>query len=145
MQLSRVLKTSDLTSEVNMELIETLETANVEEAPPPVLNLQHLAPEVRAEIERFQREIERLEAGELEADDFKKFRLANGVYGIRGAQDLHMVRVKVRFGAINPEQLEALADVAERFTRNKRVHVTTRQDFQFHYVKRRDLPEVLLD
>ena len=83
-----------------MALIETLETVDIEDTP-PVLNLQHLAPEVRAEIERFQREIERLEAGELEADDFKKFRLTNGVYGIRGSQDLHMVRVKIRFGAIN--------------------------------------------
>src|ERR1051326_780967 len=78
---------TNVTREVSMALIETLETVDVEDAP-PVLNLQHLAPEVRAEIERFQREIERLEAGELEADDFKKFRLTNGVYGIRGSQDL---------------------------------------------------------
>ncbi len=55
-----------------------------------------------------------------------------------------MVRVKVRFGVTTPEQLEALADVAERFTPNKVVHVTTRQDFQFHYIKRRDIPQALL-
>lgn len=127
-----------------LETIETTEATNVHQLPPLDLNAFDLAPEVRAEIERFQREIERLEAGELEADDFKKFRLTNGVYGIRGAQDLQMVRVKVRFGVTTPEQLEALADVAERFTPNKVVHVTTRQDFQFHYIKRRDIPQALL-
>jgi sulfite reductase beta subunit-like hemoprotein len=124
--------------------MESVETTIVQNSPLPALNTLHLAPEVRAEIERFQREIERLATGELEADDFKRFRLSNGVYGIRGSQDLHMVRVKIPFGAITPDQLEALAEVAEEFTPNRVVHVTTRQDFQFHYIKRRDIPRALL-
>jgi len=126
-----------------MATTDTLELTSADYQPLE-LNALDLPPEVRAEIERFQTEIERLEAGELEADDFKKFRLTNGVYGIRGSQDLHMVRVKVRFGALTPEQLETVANIAEEFTSNKIVHVTTRQDFQFHYIKRRDVPQVLL-
>lgn len=102
-----------------------------------------LSAEAREEIELFRREIARLEAGEADPDDFKKFRLENGVYGIRGQPDLHMVRVKIRFGALNPDQLEALADIASIYTPNKIGHITTRQDMQFHYVRRRDVPEVL--
>lgn len=99
--------------------------------------------EVQAEIRRFVEEIEALEAGRRDPEDFKRFRLENGVYGIRGAPNLHMVRVKVRFGRITPEQLEALADIADRFTPDRRVHLTTRQDIQFHRVRRQDVPIVL--
>jgi sulfite reductase (ferredoxin) len=99
--------------------------------------------EVQSEIRRFAEEIERLEQGQLDPDDFKRFRLENGVYGIRGNPELHMVRVKVRFGQVTPDQLHALAEIADRFTPNRKVHITTRQDFQFHYVKRRDVPVVL--
>lgn len=102
-----------------------------------------LAAVEEAEIQRFQREIQRLEQGTLDPDDFKRFRLENGVYGIRGYTDLHMIRVKVRFGNLTPEQLEALAEVAERYTTNQLAHVTTRQDIQVHYVKRQELPAIL--
>jgi sulfite reductase beta subunit-like hemoprotein len=102
-----------------------------------------LPSEVQEEIRRFAAEIEALEAGRRDPEDFKRFRLENGVYGIRGAPEAHMVRVKVRFGRITPEQLEALADIADRFTPNRRVHLTTRQDIQFHGVQRRDVPLVL--
>lgn len=103
-----------------------------------------LPPEVQAEIDRFQVEIGRIEAGEADPDDFKKFRLQNGVYGIRGSQDLHMIRVKIRFGELSPAQLEALADIAEDFTPFKSCHITTRQDVQFHNVRRQQVPEVML-
>ncbi len=102
-----------------------------------------LPPEVQAEIRRFAEEIEAFEAGERDPEDFKRFRLENGVYGIRGAPEWHMVRVKVRLGRITPEQLEALADLADRFTPNRRVHLTTRQDIQFHRVRREDVPLLL--
>lgn len=103
-----------------------------------------LSPEEQAEIDRFIVEIARIEAGEADPDDFKKFRLQNGVYGIRGSQDLHMIRVKIRFGALTPDQLHTLADIAEEFTPLKVCHITTRQDVQFHNIRRRDVPEVLL-
>lgn len=105
--------------------------------------IQDLPSEVQKEIRWFARHIERLEAGELDEDDFKRFRLENGVYGIRGAPDMHMVRVKVRFGHITPHQLETLAAIADQFTPHRRVHITTRQDIQFHHVRREDVPLVL--
>jgi sulfite reductase beta subunit-like hemoprotein len=107
------------------------------------LDLQGLSPEVRAEIQRFEVEIADLEAGKTDPDSFKRFRLENGVYGIRGNPELHMVRVKVRFGRLNPDQLETLADIADRYTPTHAAHVTTRQDVQFHNIPRHDLPAVL--
>ena len=49
--------------------------------------VRELAPEVEAEIQRFEREIARVESGELDPDDFRKFRLENGIYGIRGTME----------------------------------------------------------
>ncbi len=46
----------------SIEMVETTEATNAHHLPPLDLNAFDLAPEVRAEIERFQREIERLEA-----------------------------------------------------------------------------------
>ncbi|MDD1677758.1 MAG: nitrite/sulfite reductase, partial [Methanomicrobiales archaeon] len=88
-------------------------------------------------------QIGRVDRGELNPDEFRRFRLENGIYGIRGAADQHMVRVKVRFGRLAAGQLETLADIADAFTPNKKVHLTTRQDVQFHYIQRDHLPRVL--
>ena len=107
------------------------------------MDLQVLSPGVRAEINRFQVEIADLEAGKTDPDSFKRFRLENGVYGIRGNPELHMVRVKIRFGQLNPDQLDTLADIADRYTPTGVAHVTTRQDVQFHNIARHDLPAVL--
>src|SRR5262249_3351155 len=107
------------------------------------MDLQELSPEVRAEIERFSVEIADLEAGKTDPDSFKRFRLENGVYGIRGNPELHMVRVKIRFGKLKPDQIETLADIADRYTPTGVAHVTTRQDVQFHNIARHDIPAVL--
>src|SRR3990167_8308426 len=87
--------------------------------------VQQLSPEQEAEIQRFEREIERLEKGELDPDDFKKFRLENGVYGIRGTTDRHMIRIKIRYGNMNALQLDCITDIAEKYAPNKLSHITT--------------------
>ncbi len=102
-----------------------------------------ISPEQQAEIEMLVDQIGRLERTELNPDEFKRFRLENGIYGIRGSTDQHMVRVKIRFGQLSAAQLETLAEIAETFTPNGKAHLTTRQDVQFHYVPRRNLPRVL--
>lgn len=108
------------------------------------LDTSHLAPEVRSEIERFKREIERIERGEADPDDFKRFRLQNGVYGIRGTQDMHMVRVKIIQGDLTSDQLQVMADIAEELTPHQIGHLTTRQNIQFHHIQRKAVPEILL-
>ncbi len=105
--------------------------------------VRELSPEAEAEIRRFEVEIARVEKGELDPDDFRKFRLENGVYGIRGAADRHMIRIKIRFGNMNALQLERLADITEKYAPNKLAHVTTRQAIQLHEIKRTDVPTIL--
>ncbi len=104
---------------------------------------QHIDPAQSAEIDRLEVLIAGLERGEVDPAYFQRFRLKNGIYGIRGSSDHHMVRIKLPFGRANAEQLEAIADVAERYTPKGIAHVTTRQAIQLHHVPRRALPELL--
>src|SRR2546428_2151995 len=44
-----------------------------------------------------------------------------------------MMRIKIPFGGVTPEQLETLADLSEEYADGV-AHITTRQDVQFHFV-----------
>src|SRR5207253_10721950 len=85
----------------------------------------------------FKTEATRFLDGELAEDQFIKFRLKQGVYGQRQA-DVQMIRVKLPFGGITPEQMERFADVVEKYVPLNKGHITTRQNFQFHHVPLRD-------
>lgn len=98
---------------------------------------------VENEIRLFEEQMARLDRGELDADDFRRFRLENGIYGIRNYTDKHMVRVKIPYGDMTPRQLEVIAELVEKYTPNKLAHITTRQNIQFHYVERKNVPQIL--
>ncbi len=85
------------------------------------------------EIDEFVATLERYERGELTAEEWRKYRLVRGLYGQRQAEDAQMLRVKIPQGVINGEQLHALADVAEQYSRGFG-HITTRQNVQFHFM-----------
>jgi sulfite reductase (ferredoxin) len=53
-----------------------------------------------------------------------------------------MMRIKIPFGGVTPEQLEVLADLSEEYSDGV-AHITTRQDFQFHYVHIDDTPALM--
>lgn len=101
-----------------------------------------LSADAKSEIERFEKEIRDLADGKLDPDDFKKFRLNNGVYGIRMSTN-HMIRIKIPYGVFTSDQLDAIALVAEKYTPTRLSHVTTRQAIQIHNIQRPDLPAVL--
>ncbi|MDA1107148.1 MAG: nitrite/sulfite reductase [Proteobacteria bacterium] len=85
------------------------------------------------EIVRYEQSVQAYLGLQLDADRFMSARLQQGVYGQR--QDgVNMMRVKIPGGKLLPEQLTALADVLERYVDHPVVHITTRQDFQIHYV-----------
>ena len=50
-----------------------------------------------------------------------------------------MQRIKIPGGGLNAEQLETMADLAEEYS-DGIAHVTTRQDFQLHYIHIDDTP-----
>jgi sulfite reductase beta subunit-like hemoprotein len=94
----------------------------------------------KADVDLFVERLEAFERGELSPDDWRGFRLLNGVYGQR--QDgLMMIRAKLPGGFVTPAQLEALADVAE--TCGGKGHVTTRQNVQYHFVPMADVEGAL--
>ena len=49
-----------------------------------------------------------------------------------------MIRVKLPFGGITPEQMETFADVIEKYVPLNKGHITTRQNIQMHHIP---LPE----
>jgi sulfite reductase beta subunit-like hemoprotein len=98
----------------------------------------HVIPILQREFDDFKTEAGRFLAGEMEEDEFIKFRLRQGVYGQR-QPDVQMIRVKLPFGGITPEQMDKFADVVEKYAPLGKGHITTRQNVQMHHIP---LPEV---
>jgi sulfite reductase (NADPH) hemoprotein beta-component len=91
-----------------------------------------------ADIDEFVAVLERYERGDMTPDQWRAFRLVRGTYGQRQAEDAQMLRVKIPQGLVTSDQLLALADVGERYSRGFG-HITTRQNVQFHFVKLHDV------
>src|SRR6195256_2974102 len=95
-----------------------------------------------AEIDEFVTTVEKYERGEITPDQWRSYRLVRGTYGQRQAEDAQMLRVKVPQGLLTADQLIALADVGEQYSRGFG-HITTRQNVQFHFVKLHDAEPVM--
>jgi sulfite reductase (NADPH) hemoprotein beta-component len=96
----------------------------------------------QADVDLFLSTLGKFERGEIGAEQWRAFRLLHGTYGQRQPGDLSMLRVKLPQGVVLAPQLEALAEVAERFSRGFG-HITTRQNVQFHFVRLRDVEPAL--
>jgi sulfite reductase (ferredoxin) len=97
-----------------------------------------------ADIAKFEQQLARYLAGELDDDVFRVFRLNNGIYGQRQGGHNQMVRIKAPGGVISAQQLDRMADISERYSRGWG-HLTTRQNVQFHYVQLEQVPDVMRD
>jgi sulfite reductase beta subunit-like hemoprotein len=106
------------------------------------LRTRPLDSEIEAELDRFARDVERNLAGELDDETFRVMRLNFGIYGQRQGGHNQMVRVKIPYGKVEPEQLEMLGHIAETYSHGWG-HLTTRQNTQFHFVQLEDVPEVM--
>ena len=93
----------------------------------------HVIPILQREYDDFKTEATKFLAGEEPEDEFIKFRLKQGVYGQR-QPDVQMIRVKLPFGGITPEQMEKFAEVIERYVPLRKGHITTRQNIQMHHI-----------
>ena len=93
------------------------------------------------EIDAFVETLGRFERGEIDPEQWRAYRVLRGAYAQR--QDgVQMLRVKVPQGLVSADQLRALADVAARFSRGFG-HVTTRQNFQVHFLRPADVEPAL--
>src|SRR6478672_8337915 len=90
-----------------------------------------------ADIDQFVTMLNRFESGEAGPDEWRSFRLLRGTYGQRQNGDAAMLRIKIPQGILAQPQLDAVADVAERYSRGFG-HITTRQNIQLHFVKLHD-------
>src|ERR1700728_2233053 len=93
----------------------------------------HVIPVLEREFDDFDTESTRFLKGDLDGDEFIKFRLKQGVYGQR-QPDVQMGRVKLPFGGVAPDQLDAFAEVIEKYVPLRKGHITTRQNIQMHHV-----------
>jgi len=102
----------------------------------------HVIPILEREFDDFDTESTRFLKGELEGDEFIKFRLRQGVYGQR-QPDVQMVRVKLPMGGVTPDQLDAFAEVIEKYVPLRKGHVTTRQNIQMHHIPLPDAAQLI--
>ncbi|MGZ4310829.1 MAG: nitrite/sulfite reductase [Solirubrobacteraceae bacterium] len=102
----------------------------------------HVIPILEREFDDFDTESTRFLKGDVEGDEFIKFRLKQGVYGQRQA-DVQMVRVKLPMGGVTPDQLDAFADVVEKYVPLRKGHITTRQNIQMHHVPLPDAAKLI--
>ena len=110
---------------------------------PVLTNLPgRVLPILEQELEDFETETLRFLRGEVGEDEYIPFRLRQGVYGQRQPA-VQMIRVKLPFGGVTADQMETLAEVAERYAPLRKGHITTRQNIQFHHVPTAKAPEVL--
>ena len=54
-----------------------------------------------------------------------------------------MIRIKLPFGGVTPEQMDKLADVVERWVPMNVGHITTRQNFQLHHIPLPDAADLI--
>lgn len=99
-------------------------------------------PDQQADIDKFRTQLARYRSGELSEDVFRVVRLNNGIYGQRQGGTNQMVRVKLPYGTVTPDQLDMLARIAETHSRGWG-HITTRQNVQFHFVQLDEIAEVM--
>src|SRR5918994_5475370 len=97
----------------------------------------HVIPILEREFDDFDNEAEKYLDGQTPENEFIGFRLKQGVYGQRQA-DVQMIRVKLPWGGVSPDQMDAFASAIEQFAPLGKGHITTRQNIQVHHVPLRD-------
>ncbi|MEM6735631.1 MAG: nitrite reductase [Bacteroidota bacterium] len=97
-------------------------------------------PLVEQDIIDLEKKIKLFHDGGIDEEKFRSLRLARGVYGQR-QRGVQMIRIKLPYGKVTSEQLHNIADVSDEFSTG-RLHITTRQDIQIHYVSLDRTPEL---
>ncbi len=97
-------------------------------------------PIVQKDIIDLERKIALFREGKIDDERFRSLRLARGVYGQR-QEGVQMIRIKLPYGKVTSEQLLRISKVSDEYSRG-RLHITTRQDIQIHFVSLDRTPEL---
>lgn len=97
-------------------------------------------PVVEKDIIELADKIEQYNNLQIDEEKFRSLRLARGVYGQR-QQGVQMIRIKLPYGKVSSNQLRRIAAVSDEYSTGK-LHITTRQDIQIHYVDLNRTPEL---
>ncbi|MFD2564236.1 HEPN domain-containing protein [Aquimarina rubra] len=97
-------------------------------------------PIVQKDIIELANKIEQFHKGTIDEEKFRSLRLARGVYGQR-QEGVQMIRIKLPYGKVMSNQLRRICEVSDEYSRG-RLHITTRQDIQIHYVDLNRTPEL---
>ena len=97
-------------------------------------------PVVEKDILDLEKRIRAFKEGKVDEEKFRSLRLARGVYGQR-QQGVQMIRIKLPYGKVTSNQLLRICDVSDEYSTG-RLHITTRQDIQIHYVDLERTPEL---
>ena len=97
-------------------------------------------PVVEKDIIELENKIRLHKEGKISKERFRSLRLARGVYGQR-QHGVQMIRIKIPYGKVTSKQLNRIAKVADEYSTGK-LHITTRQDIQIHYVSLDRTPEL---
>ncbi|WP_426090292.1 nitrite reductase [Flavobacterium sp. DSR3-2] len=97
-------------------------------------------PIVQREIIDLEKKIHSFRSGQIDDERFRSLRLARGIYGQR-QEGVQMIRIKLPFGKVTSEQLKRITEVSDKYSTG-RLHITTRQDIQIHYVSLDRTPEL---
>jgi sulfite reductase (ferredoxin) len=97
-------------------------------------------PVVEKDILDLEKRIRAFKKGKVDEEKFRSLRLARGVYGQR-QQGVQMIRIKLPYGKVTSNQLLRICDVSDEYSTG-RLHITTRQDIQIHYVDLERTPEL---
>jgi sulfite reductase (NADPH) hemoprotein beta-component len=94
---------------------------------------------VRERVAEFREQVRRRLEGATTEEEFRPFRLMNGLY-----LQLHayMLRVAIPYGTLTARQMRRLADIADKWDKGYG-HFTTRQNLQFNWPKLVDVPDIL--
>jgi len=97
-------------------------------------------PVVEKDIIELEKKIALFRNGKIDEEKFRSLRLARGVYGQR-QPGVQMIRIKLPYGKVTSEQLHRISQVSDKYSTG-RLHITTRQDIQIHYVSLDRTPEL---
>jgi sulfite reductase (ferredoxin) len=100
-------------------------------------------PIVQKEIIDLEKKIHAFRGGKIDDERFRSLRLARGIYGQR-QEGVQMIRIKLPYGKVTSEQLRRITEVSDKYSTG-RLHITTRQDIQIHYVSLDRTPELWAD